>query len=96
MGADINLWPSRGKAVIAMSGICEQARRAGCVVELPFEEELRLQGMVWDLVEILDDGYKAYIKPKVPFRSGGAFHPDNLEIVIAGTIDPWFQDAVLH
>jgi hypothetical protein len=96
MGADINLWPSRGAAVNAMSRICEQARRAGCVVKVPFEQELLLQELVWDLKDTLDRGYLAEIKPKVPFKSGGAFHPDNLEIVITGSRDEWIEDAVLR
>jgi hypothetical protein len=96
MGADINLWPSRGKAVIVMSRICEQARRAGCVVEVPFDQEVLLQDLVWKLKETLDEGHMAEIRPKVPFGSGGAFHPDNLEIVITGSIDPWIQDALLR
>jgi len=58
------------------------ARRDRASVPLTEEEDFAVRMIYRALAEILADGTRAAVIPRVPFELGGVFHPENLELLI--------------
>jgi hypothetical protein len=73
--------PGMGLAVRFCVQLQQQARRYDAMPELTPEEDFATRLLFRQLGQLLADGERVVVTPRLPFHLGGTFHPDNLEIV---------------
>jgi len=74
-----------GLAVRSCVDLQQIARRNGATVPLTEEEDFEVRMIYRELGELLSEGTRAAILPRVPFEVGGVFHPENLELLVEPT-----------
>lgn len=72
-------------AVQSCADLQQIAKKNGAAVPLTEEEDFAVRMIYQELDELLSEGTRAAVLPRVPFEVGGVFHPENLELLVEPT-----------